>query len=219
MRSAFRGTGSARCSPGFGDQQGGRQHRRFRRQPRSAGADRRCAAAEGRAARREPRGQASAPEGTVFDGGGHGADAHGAPAVTVKVGFVGAGRMGAPMVRRLVDAGHEVRALGRTEEKRTAVDELGAHAGRRHRGGRRTRRRRRGLRVHRRTGRAALPRRRSASRDAAGAVLVLHTTGSPTHRRGDRRALRRTSTSSTRRSAAARTTSPRSGHAVRRRCR
>ena len=28
-----------------------------------------------------------------------------------RVGFVGAGRMGAPMVRRLVDAGHEVRAL------------------------------------------------------------------------------------------------------------
>jgi 3-hydroxyisobutyrate dehydrogenase-like beta-hydroxyacid dehydrogenase len=42
------------------------------------------------------------------------------------VGFVGAGRMGAPMVRRLVDAGHEVRALGRSVEKRRAVSELGA---------------------------------------------------------------------------------------------
>ena len=42
------------------------------------------------------------------------------------VGFVGAGRMGAPMVSRLVAAGHSIRALGRTDEKRTAVTELGA---------------------------------------------------------------------------------------------
>lgn len=45
-----------------------------------------------------------------------------------RVGFVGAGRMGAPMVRRLAEAGHDVRALGRTPEKRAAVEELGAHA-------------------------------------------------------------------------------------------
>ncbi|WP_193047031.1 NAD(P)-dependent oxidoreductase [Mycolicibacterium baixiangningiae] len=45
-----------------------------------------------------------------------------------KVGFVGAGRMGAPMVRRLVDAGHTVTVLGRTQEKRTAATELGAGA-------------------------------------------------------------------------------------------
>jgi 3-hydroxyisobutyrate dehydrogenase-like beta-hydroxyacid dehydrogenase len=43
-----------------------------------------------------------------------------------QVGFVGAGRMGAPMVRRLVEAGHEVRALGRSVEKRRGVSELGA---------------------------------------------------------------------------------------------
>lgn len=43
-----------------------------------------------------------------------------------QVGFVGAGRMGAPMVRRLVETGHEVRALGRSVEKRRAVSELGA---------------------------------------------------------------------------------------------
>ncbi|MFG1932501.1 NAD(P)-dependent oxidoreductase [Mycobacterium sp. NPDC048908] len=43
-----------------------------------------------------------------------------------RVGFVGAGRMGAPMVRRLVAGGHEVRALGRSVEKRRAVSELGA---------------------------------------------------------------------------------------------
>jgi len=36
--------------------------------------------------------------------------------------------MGAPMVRRLAEAGHEVRALGRTDEKRGAVSELGATA-------------------------------------------------------------------------------------------
>src|SRR6185312_4021616 len=38
----------------------------------------------------------------------------------------GAGRMGAPMVRRLIEAGHEVSALGRSVEKRRAVSELGA---------------------------------------------------------------------------------------------
>ena len=45
-----------------------------------------------------------------------------------RVGFVGAGRMGAPMVHRLVEAGHDVRALGRTPEKGRAVEELGAQA-------------------------------------------------------------------------------------------
>ncbi|KLI08263.1 6-phosphogluconate dehydrogenase [Mycolicibacterium conceptionense] len=44
----------------------------------------------------------------------------------MRVGFIGAGRMGAPMVRRLTTAGHQVRALGRDDEKRTAVAELGA---------------------------------------------------------------------------------------------
>jgi len=44
----------------------------------------------------------------------------------VKVGFIGVGRMGAPMVRRLVDAGHEVTTLGRTPEKLSAAAELGA---------------------------------------------------------------------------------------------
>jgi 3-hydroxyisobutyrate dehydrogenase len=45
-----------------------------------------------------------------------------------QVGFIGAGRMGAPMVSRLVDGGHHVTALGRTEEKRSAIAELGAGA-------------------------------------------------------------------------------------------
>jgi 3-hydroxyisobutyrate dehydrogenase-like beta-hydroxyacid dehydrogenase len=44
----------------------------------------------------------------------------------MKVGFIGAGRMGAPMVRRLVAAGHQVHALGRTGEKCAAIAELGA---------------------------------------------------------------------------------------------
>ena len=44
----------------------------------------------------------------------------------MKVGFVGAGRMGTPMVRRLADAGHDVTALGRAVEKRSAITELGA---------------------------------------------------------------------------------------------
>jgi len=45
-----------------------------------------------------------------------------------RVGFVGAGRMGGPMVQRLVESGHDVRALGRTEEGRRAVTSLGAQA-------------------------------------------------------------------------------------------
>lgn len=44
------------------------------------------------------------------------------------VGFVGAGRMGAPMVERLVHAGHNVRVLGRSAEKRSAITDLGATA-------------------------------------------------------------------------------------------
>ena len=59
---------------------------------------------------------ASAPQGAVFDAADARAERDGTSAMT-RVGFVGTGRMGAPMVRRLVDAGHEVRALGRTPEK------------------------------------------------------------------------------------------------------
>jgi len=44
----------------------------------------------------------------------------------MRIGFLGAGRMGAPMVQRLTAAGHDVHALGRTDEKRTAVAGLGA---------------------------------------------------------------------------------------------
>ncbi|CAN5579711.1 NAD(P)-dependent oxidoreductase [soil metagenome] len=44
----------------------------------------------------------------------------------MKIGFVGAGRMGAPMIARLVGAGHQVQALGRTDEKCAAISRLGA---------------------------------------------------------------------------------------------
>ncbi|GAB2825254.1 NAD(P)-dependent oxidoreductase [Actinocorallia aurea] len=44
----------------------------------------------------------------------------------MRVGFVGAGRMGRPMVGRLVAAGHEVRALGRTAGAREALSGDGA---------------------------------------------------------------------------------------------
>jgi 3-hydroxyisobutyrate dehydrogenase len=46
----------------------------------------------------------------------------------MRVGFIGTGRMGTPMVRRLADAGHHVHALGRSDEKRRAITELNAHA-------------------------------------------------------------------------------------------
>lgn len=45
-----------------------------------------------------------------------------------RVGFVGAGRMGGPMVARLAEAGYRVCALGRTAEKRDHLAELGASA-------------------------------------------------------------------------------------------
>lgn len=44
----------------------------------------------------------------------------------MRIGFIGAGRMGTPMVSRLVAAGHDVRVLGRTDEKRRAAADLGA---------------------------------------------------------------------------------------------
>ncbi|TDC57416.1 NAD(P)-dependent oxidoreductase [Actinomadura sp. KC345] len=44
----------------------------------------------------------------------------------MRLGYVGAGRMGRPMVGRLVAAGHETRVLGRTPEARTALAEGGA---------------------------------------------------------------------------------------------
>ncbi|ROO84814.1 3-hydroxyisobutyrate dehydrogenase-like beta-hydroxyacid dehydrogenase [Actinocorallia herbida] len=44
----------------------------------------------------------------------------------MRVGFVGAGRMGRPMVARLVAAGHEVRALGRSAAARDALAGDGA---------------------------------------------------------------------------------------------
>lgn len=46
----------------------------------------------------------------------------------MKVGFLGAGRMGLPMVARLVEAGHDVSALGSTADKRRELEQLGASA-------------------------------------------------------------------------------------------
>lgn len=43
-----------------------------------------------------------------------------------RVGFIGTGRMGGPMVARLAGAGRQVRALGRSADKRAAIKELGA---------------------------------------------------------------------------------------------
>ena len=44
----------------------------------------------------------------------------------MRVGFIGAGRMGRPMVDRLVASGHEVRVLGRSPEARAALRTAGA---------------------------------------------------------------------------------------------
>lgn len=45
-----------------------------------------------------------------------------------QVGFIGAGRMGLPMVRRLAEAGHDVRALGRSPDTRSALADAGITA-------------------------------------------------------------------------------------------
>jgi 3-hydroxyisobutyrate dehydrogenase-like beta-hydroxyacid dehydrogenase len=42
------------------------------------------------------------------------------------LGFIGAGRMGRPMVRRLVEAGYQVRVLGRSAEARRTLAAAGA---------------------------------------------------------------------------------------------
>lgn len=44
----------------------------------------------------------------------------------MRIGFVGAGRMGLPMVRRLVKAGHDVRVSARSEDRRRVLAESGA---------------------------------------------------------------------------------------------
>lgn len=46
----------------------------------------------------------------------------------MRVAFVGTGRMGRPMVGRLVQAGHDVRTLGRTADERRDLEQLGATA-------------------------------------------------------------------------------------------
>ncbi|MGN5236925.1 NAD(P)-dependent oxidoreductase [Rhodococcus sp. SJ-3] len=45
-----------------------------------------------------------------------------------RIGFIGAGRMGMPMVERHLGAGHEVRVLGRTDDKRADIERVGAKA-------------------------------------------------------------------------------------------
>ncbi len=45
----------------------------------------------------------------------------------MRLGFIGTGRMGHPMARKLVEAGHEVRALTRSQDKRAALAADGAH--------------------------------------------------------------------------------------------
>lgn len=46
----------------------------------------------------------------------------------MKLGFVSAGRMGLPMVGRLAAAGHQVRAVARTPERRAALTEAATPA-------------------------------------------------------------------------------------------
>jgi 3-hydroxyisobutyrate dehydrogenase-like beta-hydroxyacid dehydrogenase len=46
----------------------------------------------------------------------------------MRLGFIGTGRMGRPMVARLSSAGHDVQALGRSEVKRAALADEGARA-------------------------------------------------------------------------------------------
>ena len=192
-----------------GDQQGARQHRRVRRHAGQARADRRCAAAEGRPARREPRrrphrrrrARCSMPPTRRWSSMDHRAmsaawSASSARAAWAHRWCAGSSR---PATRCACSAAP-------TRSARPSPNS--APAGRRSRRGRRRRRGRRGLRVHRRPGARGLPARRSASRRCRPVPsLVVHTTGSP--RTAEAIAARGTGVDvSTRRSAAARTTSP-----------
>jgi 3-hydroxyisobutyrate dehydrogenase-like beta-hydroxyacid dehydrogenase len=69
----------------------------------------------------------------------------------MRLGFIGTGRMGHPMARKLIEAGHEVRALARSQDKRATLAADGAHPV------------------------ASV----SEAGEGADAVLVIHTTGSP----------------------------------------
>ena len=44
----------------------------------------------------------------------------------MNIGFCGLGRMGQPMVRRLLEAGHQVRIWNRSKEKASALIQAGA---------------------------------------------------------------------------------------------
>jgi len=46
----------------------------------------------------------------------------------MKVGFIGLGRMGQVMARRLLDAGHEVGVYNRTTEKTKPLTDVGGKA-------------------------------------------------------------------------------------------
>ena len=45
----------------------------------------------------------------------------------MRLGIIGTGRMGHPMARKLIEAGHEVRALARSQDKRATLAADGAH--------------------------------------------------------------------------------------------
>ncbi|MGD6749637.1 NAD(P)-dependent oxidoreductase [Streptomyces sp. BH105] len=64
--------------------------------------------------------------GVLVTRGSPGSPGAGSP--VKRIGFAGAGRMGLPMVRRLMAAGHEVRTVGRTPERRAALGAEGADA-------------------------------------------------------------------------------------------
>ncbi|MDL4816342.1 NAD(P)-dependent oxidoreductase [Actinomadura opuntiae] len=52
----------------------------------------------------------------------------GSEEAAMRIGFVGAGRMGRPMVERLAGAGHDVLVLGRSPAARASLEELGVRA-------------------------------------------------------------------------------------------
>ncbi len=203
---------------GFGQQQGAGQHRDVRRHPGRPRADRRCAAAEGRPARGEPGRGRVGRRGRGLQRRRHRAGVDGSPADDPGRLRRRRPRWAHRWCAGSSSAGHDVRRA--RPHRREA------------RGGRRTRRHP-GRRCSRRwpTGprsswSACSPTSRYARSASAptcsprcrpGAALVLHTTGSPRTAETTRRRGARTSTSSTHRSAAVRTTSPRAGHAVRRR--
>ena len=142
---------------------------------------------------------------------------------SLRVGFVGAGRMGFPMVERLAAAGHDLVVYARRPEAAADLGRLGVAAHGRAGGGRGRRRRAAAVRVQRRAadrdrraaGRRAAGRRRvRLPRDRPGVGAAVAGRPLPRHPRGGRAGERRPASSAAAGWPSCSAASPRPGRAA-----